>query len=220
MPEPSGQERVVYVIDDDRLVRTTISQMIAAIDDPPGPYTSYPFGSAADFLDSAGSLRPGVVLLDLRMPGVDGFEVMARLRERDIDWPIVVMTGASEVPIAVQAMKMGAVEFIEKPVRLDPLIETLRNAAPLLDERLASGDRRRGARAKIDQLSQREFEVLSGLIEGCSNKELANQLGIGLRTVEMHRGNMMDRLGASSLAQVVALAIEAGLQPGVDHRAA
>jgi two-component system response regulator FixJ len=132
---------------------------------------------------------------------------------------VVVLTGASEVPIAVQAMKAGAVEFLEKPVRLDPLMETLRMAAKLLGERQIAGERRRMARSKIDQLSAREHEVLDGLIAGQSNKELANSLGIGLRTVEMHRGNMMDRLGVSSVAQVVALAIEAGLRPPIEDAA-
>lgn len=211
--------RTVYVIDDDRSVRTMISRMIGDLDDISPTFTPYPFGSATDFLETVETLKPGCVLLDLRMPDIDGFAVMAELRRRDIDWPVIVLTGASEVQIAVQAMKLGAVEFLEKPVRLDPLIETLQGAARLLDERLAAGERRRTARAKIDQLSAREREVLDGLITGQSNKELAQSLGIGLRTVEMHRGNMMDRLGASSVAQVVALAIEAGLRPPIEDAA-
>jgi FixJ family two-component response regulator len=194
-----------------------ISRMIGALDDEPVTFEPYPFGSAKDFLESLPTLKPGCILLDLGMPDIDGFGVMKELKRRDIDWPVIVLTGASEVQIAVQAMKAGAVEFLEKPVRLDPLLETLHTATALLDERLSSGERHRAARSRIDQLSAREREVLDGLIAGQSNKELAQSLGIGLRTVEMHRGNMMDRLGVSSVAQVVALAIEAGLRPPIDE---
>lgn len=213
------KKQTVYVIDDDRAVRTMISGMVGALDDEPLAFEAHPFASAVDFLESANDLKPGPILLDLRMPVLDGFALMEELRRRDIDWPVVVLTGASEVPIAVQAMKAGAIEFLEKPVRLDPLMDTLRTAAKLLEERLAAGERRRIARSKIDQLSARERDVLDGLIAGQANKELANSLGIGLRTVEMHRGNMMDRLGVSSVAQVVALAIEAGLRPPIEDAA-
>lgn len=219
MAEGEGKKQTVYVIDDDRAVRTMISRMVGALDEGPLAFEPYPFASAVDFLESADTLKPGCILLDLRMPVLDGFALMAELRRRDIDWPVVVLTGASEVPIAVQAMKAGAVEFLEKPVRLEPLMETLRTAATLLEERLTAGERRRIARAKIEQLSAREHEVLDGLIAGQSNKELAHSLGIGLRTVEMHRGNMMERLGVSSVAQVVALAMEAGLRPPIDDAA-
>jgi two-component system response regulator FixJ len=219
VPDGEGKKHIVYVIDDDRAVRTMISRMVGALDDEPVVFEAYPFASAVDFLESAETLKPGCILLDLGMPVLDGFALMAELRRRDVDWPVVVLTGASEVPIAVQAMKAGAIEFLEKPVRLDPLMETLRTAAKLLEERLAAGERRRLARAKIEQLSAREHEVLDGLIAGQSNKELAHSLGIGLRTVEMHRGNMMERLGASSVAQVVALAMEAGLRPPIDDAA-
>jgi two-component system response regulator FixJ len=123
------------------------------------------------------------------------------------------MTGGGDVPVAVQSMKLGAVEFLEKPIRLDPLLDTLERSAALLEERLQAGERHRQARARIDQLTTRELEVLQGLLAGQSNKELAQSLGISLRTVEMHRGNMMDRLGVASLAQAVALALEAGVRP-------
>ncbi len=211
---PDGEaNRLVYVIDDDRSVRTMISRMIGALDDEPVTFTSYPFGSATDFLESLATLKPGCILLDLRMPDIDGFAVMAELRRRDINWPVIVLTGASEVQTAVQAMKLGAVEFLEKPVRLDPLLDTLRTATALLDERLSSGERHRVARHRIDQLSAREREVLDGLIAGQSNKELAHSLGIGLRTVEMHRGNMMDRLRVENLAEALTLAMDAGVEP-------
>lgn len=199
----------VYVIDDDSSLRTMISRMIAESPD----FTSHPFASAADFLDGLDGLKPGCILLDLRMPDMDGFTLMQTLRERGVDWPVIVMTGGGDVPVAVQSMKMGAVEFLEKPIRLDPLLETLERASALLGERLQAGERSRHAKARIEQLTARELEVLQGLLAGQSNKELAQSLGISLRTVEMHRGNMMDRLGVASLAQAVALALEAGVRP-------
>jgi len=199
----------VYVIDDDSSLRTMISRMIAESPD----FTSHPFASAADFLDGLDGLKPGCILLDLRMPDMDGFTLMQTLRERGVDWPVIVMTGAGDVPVAVQSMKMGAVEFLEKPIRIDPLLETIERAAALLGERLQAGERTRYAKARIEQLTARELEVLQGLLAGQSNKELAQSLGISLRTVEMHRGNMMDRLGVASLAQAVALALEAGIRP-------
>jgi two-component system, LuxR family, response regulator FixJ len=208
VPDPHF-EHTVYVIDDDREVRTMISRMLGSFDG----FRAHPFVSAADFLEQAGTLKPGCILLDLRMPDIDGFAVLERLRTMDLVWPAIVLTGAGDVSGAVQAMKLGAVEFLEKPVRLDTLETSLTAAARLLDERLADSERRRQARNKVEQLSAREQEVLQGLMAGQSNKELARSLGIGLRTVEMHRGHMMERLGASSVAQAVAMAIDAGLRP-------
>src|SRR5688500_8114612 len=176
-------------------------------------FSAHPFASAADFLDGLDGLKPGCILLDLRMPDMDGFTLMQTLRDRGIDWPVIVMTGAGDVPVAVQSMKLGAVEFLEKPIRIAPLLETLERAAVLLAERLHARERYGQAKVRVEQLTARELEVLQGLLAGQANKELAQSLGISLRTVEMHRGNMMDRLGVASLAQAVALALEAGVRP-------
>jgi FixJ family two-component response regulator len=200
--------RFVYVVDDDRDVRRSLSFMLGASD-----IRSYPFGSGEDFLEALPTLQPGCVLLDLRMPQMDGFDVMRELAQRELDWPVIVMTGHGEVPVAVRAMKLGAVDFIEKPFSEDALLACFATAFALLDEREASGRRRREARERISQLTARERDILEGLLAGEANKQLAARLGISLRTVEMHRGNMMDRLGCASLAEALALAIEAGLQP-------
>jgi two-component system, LuxR family, response regulator FixJ len=200
--------RFVYVVDDDRDVRRSLSFMLGASD-----IRSYPFGSGEDFLEALPTLQPGCVLLDLRMPQMDGFDVMRELAQRELDWPVIVMTGHGEVPVAVRAMKLGAVDFIEKPFSEDALLACFATAFALLDEREASGRRRREARERISQLTARERDILEGLLAGEAKKQLAARLGISLRTVEMHRGNMMDRLGCASLAEALALAIEAGLQP-------
>lgn len=211
MTEPDLPQLKVYVIDDDRDVRMMISRMIGEVEISGAALQAHPFADATDFLDAVGELPPGCALLDLRMPEVDGFAVLAALKERDLDWPVIVMTGAGDIASAVQAMKLGAVEFLEKPIRLTALEDAIKAAARTLRERLAVSERRREARDRVGRLSGREMEVLLGLLGGASNKELARNLGIGLRTVEMHRGNMMERLAVASVAQAVALAIEAGL---------
>jgi len=201
----------VYVVDDDRDVRRSLSFMLGAAE-----IRSHPYGSGSDFLDALPDLEPGCILLDLRMPQMDGFHVMTALAERNIDWPVIVMTGHGEIPIAVRAMKLGAVDFIEKPFSEAALLACFAQAFATIEERAASGKRRREAHDRAALLTAREKEVLSSLLAGHSNKQIALSLGISLRTVEMHRGNMMDRLGASSLAEALTLALEAGIQPVAD----
>ena len=198
----------VYVIDDDRDVRRSLSFMLGAAD-----IRSHPFGSGQDFLEALPDLDPGCILLDLRMPHMDGFQIMDALAERRIDWPVIVMTGHGEVPVAVRAMKLGAVDFIEKPFSEQALLDSFAQAFALLKDREAAGRRRRDAHERADSLTAREKEVLQNLLAGQSNKEIAQSLGISLRTVEMHRGNMMDRLHAASLAEALTLALEAGITP-------
>ena len=209
--ETALDSHYVYVVDDDRDVRRSLSFMLGASD-----VRSHPFGSGEDFLDAIPDLQPGCILLDLRMPQMDGFHVMAELARREIDWPVIVMTGHGEVPVAVRAMKLGAIDFIEKPFSEEALLASFGNAFSLLDEREETGKRRRAARDRVTQLTSRETDVLRGLLAGESNKQLAQRLGISLRTVEMHRGNMMERLEVASLAEALKLALEAGLEPPPD----
>jgi two-component system, LuxR family, response regulator FixJ len=196
------------VVDDDRDVRRSISFMLGAAE-----LTSHPFASGTDFLSGLDDLQPGCVLLDIRMPQVDGFQVMAELRARGVAWPVVVMTGHGEVSIAVRAMKLGAVDFLEKPFSEEALLGCFENAFALLAERSEAAGRRQHALDRIAQLTARETEVLQGLLAGRSNKLLAQDLGISLRTVEMHRGNMMSRLQVDSLAEALGLAMHVGLAP-------
>ncbi len=198
----------VYIVDDDRDVRRSLSYMLGAAE-----IRSYPFGSSADFLESLDDLEPGCILLDLRMPKPDGFDVMEELRRRDIDWPIIVMTGHGEVKSAVRAMKLGAVDFIEKPFAESTLLACFEQAFRVLREREDDSRRRRAARDRVALLTARESDVLTGLLAGETNRQIGMRLGISLRTVEMHRGNMMERLGVANLAEALALALEAGLKP-------
>lgn len=212
--EVTLKSHYVYVVDDDRDVRRSLSFMLGAAE-----IRSHPFGSGADFLEAVPDLEPGCILLDLRMPHMDGFAVMAALGERKLDWPVIVMTGHGEVPIAVRAMKLGAVDFIEKPFSEQSLLTCFDQAFALLEERQEVGRRRRDAHERAALLTAREREVLQSLVAGRSNKEIAESLGISLRTVEMHRGNMMDRLKAASLAEALTIAMEAGIKPPQDEAA-
>jgi two-component system response regulator FixJ len=196
------------VVDDDRDVRRSISFMLGAAD-----LQSRPFASGPDLLDALPELQPGAILLDIRMPEMDGFQVMTELAQRGIEWPVVVMTGHGEVSVAVQAMKLGAIDFLEKPFGEDVLLASLDRAFVLLKDRGEKADRRRAAEDRIKLLSARESEVLRGLMAGLSNKMLARRLDISLRTVEMHRANMMDRLQVGSLAEGLTLAVQAGVEP-------
>ncbi len=198
----------VHVVDDDRDVRRSISFMLGVAD-----LQSRPFASGQDLLDSLDEVHPGAILLDIRMPQMDGFQLMAELSRRGVEWPVVVMTGHGEVSVAVQAMKAGAVDFLEKPFGEDVLLASLTRAFGLLQDRTEKAERRRTAQDRTALLSSRESEVLRGLMAGLSNKMLARRLDISLRTVEMHRANMMDRLQVGSLAEALTLAVQAGIEP-------
>jgi two-component system response regulator FixJ len=195
-------------VDDDREVRRSLSFLLSTTD-----VTSRPFGSGTDFLEALGDLKPGCVLLDIRMPEVDGFHVMGELLERQVEWPVIVMTGHGEVSVAVRAMKLGAVDFIEKPFEEEVLLSSLERAFGLLRDRGETAERRLQSQERVNALTGREKEVLQGLMAGMANKLLARRLDISLRTVEMHRANMMDRLGVSSLAEALTLAVQAGVEP-------
>jgi two-component system response regulator FixJ len=199
---------VVYVVDDDRDVRLMLSYMLGDAE-----LKSHPFASGSDFLAALPDLKPGCILLDVRMPDMDGLAVMAELARRRVDWPVVFMTGHGEVPIAVEAMKLGAIDFLQKPFAEEALLASFERGFALLEERSEATARREDARARVEHLTAREREVLQSLLAGLSNKLIADRLGISLRTVEMHRGNMMDRIGVDNLAEALTLAMEAGIEP-------
>jgi two-component system, LuxR family, response regulator FixJ len=202
----------VHVVDDDREVRRSLSFMLGSAQFQPRP-----FASGNDLVESLDELQPGCVLLDIRMPEMDGFQVMAELADRGVDWPVVVMTGHGEVSVAVRAMKAGAIDFLEKPFEEEVLLGSLERAFGLLKERGEKAERRRAAESRIGVLSSREYQILRGLMAGLPNKALARRLDISLRTVEMHRSNMMERLQVGSLAEALTLAVQAGVEPLSDE---
>ncbi|GAA0731774.1 response regulator transcription factor [Sphingomonas japonica] len=201
--------RQVYVIDDDVDVRKSLHFLLTT-----AGVAAWSFADAADFLNALDGLRPAPILLDVRMPGIDGLDLLALLVERDISWPVIMMTAHGDVPIAVRAMKLGATEFLEKPFPPEMLDQALARAFAMLDIVLVQHRTRDEARGQITALSTREREVLTVLIKGIANKEAAARLGLSTRTVEMHRASALAKLRRKSIAEVMTLWLAADLAAG------
>ncbi|TPG14667.1 DNA-binding response regulator [Sphingomonas koreensis] len=204
----SAVTRQVYVIDDDSMVRRALSFALST-----AGFSVRPFASGNDFVDDLTALQPGCVLLDLRMPGLDGFALLDVLRDRHSDLPVVVMTGHGDVATAVKAMKAGARDFIEKPFADAVLLDMLEAAFEGMTDGVPDARLRAQAQAQLRALTPREFDVLRALAGGLPNKLIADRLQLSVRTIEMHRANMMDRLKLTSLADLLRLAFSAGVEP-------
>jgi two-component system response regulator FixJ len=186
---------LVYLIDDDEAVRQSLTFSLAT-----AGLAVRAYDSALAFLGGIDSLEPGCIVSDIRMPEIDGLQLQQRLRNLAIDMPVIIMTGHADVRLAVAAMKAGAVDFIEKPFNDEILLESIRQA---LARHAAQGQRQQEAaqvRGRLRALSPREREVLRGLVAGLPNKSIAYDLKLSARTVEVHRANVMTKMGASSLS--------------------
>jgi two-component system response regulator FixJ len=186
----------VYVVDDDVIIRKSIGLILKS-----AGFAPHPFASGADFLQALDYLESGCVLLDMHMPAITGMDVQDKLLELGNNMPIVIMTGAGNVSMAVKTIKRGAVDFIEKPINETLLIRTLEEAFSLLEKNRSKDEAAKRARARIDLLSAREVEVLKFLAVGKLNKEIAFDIGLSVRTVEMHRANLMHKLGIHTVAE-------------------
>ncbi|MBW8001352.1 MAG: response regulator transcription factor [Planctomycetes bacterium] len=194
----AGNEPTVFVVDDDEAVRNGISQLIESVN-----LKVETFESAQQFLDSYDPVRPGCLLLDVRMPGMSGLKLQEKLAENNISIPIIFITGHGNVPMAAEAFKAGAVDFLEKPVGDQALLDRIQNAIAK-DE----NDRKaRIGREKIEQklalLTAREQQVLSLVVTGMPNKTIAAELELSQRTIEAHRAAIMEKMQADSIAQLV-----------------
>ena len=201
----------VYVVDDDEAVREALSGLLEA-----GGYLCRSFSSAQEFLRAAPTLRPGCLIADIRMPGMDGLELQQLLVDRALHFPLIIVTGHGDVPLAVRAMKAGALDFIQKPFSAKAILESTKNAMSRVVEPQQANALAVEARTRLGSLSQREREVLRGLLTGLPNKTIAHELGISPRTVEIHRARVMEKMHARSLSELVRLGLAAGLQPGPD----
>jgi len=196
---------VVHVIDDDEAVRQALAFLLASSGFPVRIYDS-----AGAFLDALTALQPGCVLTDVRMPGMSGLELQRELVARRIALPVIVMTGHGDVALAVEAMKAGAVDFIEKPFSDDIILTAIRTAFDRFTRDTEQNGVASEVQARLRSLSQREREVLDGLISGLPNKTIAYDLNISARTVEVHRANLMTKMGASSLPELVRMVLLSG----------
>ena len=195
-------EAHVSVIDDDDAVRDSLAFLLEA-----AGIATRAYGSAADFLAAPASEEPACIITDVRMPGMTGTELLRRLKESGRRIPVIVMTGHGDIALAVEAMKLGAVDFFEKPFADEALLGAVRAA---LEQRATSEetDAERAAVAeRLTTLSARELQVLEGLVSGHANKTIAHDLGISPRTVEVYRANLMTKMKASSLSNLVRMAL-------------
>jgi two-component system response regulator FixJ len=199
-------KRKVYVIDDDEAMRDSLNFLLDSAN-----FDVTLFESAVNFLEALPGLHFGCVVSDVRMPGLDGIELLKRMKAAHSTFPIIIMTGHGDVPLAVEAMKLGAVDFLEKPFEDDRLIGmiegAIRQAGPAVKSEALAHD----IATRIASLSPRERQVMEGLIAGLSNKLIARDYDISPRTIEVYRANVMTKMQANSLSELVRLAMRAGL---------
>ena len=203
-------EAVVHVIDDDEAIRESLAFLLDSADLEVRTYEP-----ANVFLEALPHDVHGCVVTDIRMPGVSGIELLRQLRTMGVALPVIVITGHADVPLAVAAMKSGAVDFIEKPFDDDAFLSTIRSALRQHEKDARREAERSEIHSRLAALSGRERQVLEGLVAGYPNKTIAFDLGISARTVEIYRANVMTKMQATSLSDLVRMALVAGvLSPG------
>lgn len=199
-----SEGKLVHLVDDDDSVRRSVGFMLKT-----SGLSVKSYASGNELLKDFRRLEPGCILLDIRMPGMDGLEVQQELRKLGVDLPVIIMTGHGDIPLSVRAMKAGAIDFIEKPFEKAALLEAIDEAFATLSRGHSGRERAKGAIVKLQALTPREREVLDGLAKGLPNKTIAYDLGISPRTVEIHRANLMIKLEVRSLSEALRLAFAA-----------
>lgn len=194
---------VVFVVDDDAAVRDSLRLLLRSIG-----HAVEVYGSGAEFLDAYRDDKPGCLLLDIRMPGMSGLELQERLNEKHSILPIIFITGHGDVPMAVEAMQAGAVDFIQKPFRDQDLIDRIKQALERDAANRAVLSERNAIRLRCEGLTGREREVMDLVVRGCANKVIAGDLKLSQRTVEIHRARVMEKMEATSLAHLVRMVLE------------
>ena len=202
---PADNRFQTYFVDDNHQIRMSMSFILDSFG-----IEHEMFASGEAFLDQLATLSPGPVLLDIRMPGIDGIGVLTALADRCVKWPVIMMTGHGDVGIAVTAMKMGAIEFLEKPFSPETLIDSLARGFHILSQVSQVEQEQAVARSRLAALTPRESDVVHSLIDGSANKIVAYKLGLSPRTVEMHRANVFAKLGLRSVAGLIRVVSEAG----------
>jgi two-component system response regulator FixJ len=200
-PEP-----IIYVIDDDDAVRQSLEFLLKTTG-----YAVRGFESAKDFLDILPEVKSGCVITDVRMPEITGIDLLRHMKDNGSDIPVIVITGHGDIALAVDAMKLGAVDFLEKPFDDDQLLAALRSTLSHDADRAEQKAELSEIQDKLAALSNRERQVLDGLVAGSANKTIAFDLGISPRTVEIYRANLMTKMAANSLSDLVRMAMMAGI---------
>ena len=196
----------IHVIDDDAAMRDSLAFLLDVNGFKPQVYES-----ADDFLGGADRAALNCVISDIRMPGLNGIELVRKLKGQGSSCPVILITGHGDVALAVEAMKAGAVDFIEKPFDDAALLGAIRSALDALPDNQTGGSARKEAEARLAELSPRERDVLQGLVAGKINKVIAHDLNISPRTVEVYRANLMAKTGARSMSELMRIALAAGL---------
>ena len=197
-------QRLVHLVDDDDAIRRSVGFMLKT-----SGFHVRTYDSGVDLLKSVATLEGGCILLDIRMPGMDGLEVQKALSDKGVTLPVIIMTGHGDVSLAVEAMKAGAIDFIEKPFEKAVLLGAIEQAIERLKKSTVHRERAGEAAVRLQALTPRERDVLDGLAKGLPNKTIAYDLGISPRTVEIHRANLMTKLGVRSLSEALRIAFAA-----------
>lgn len=199
-------QKLVYVIDDDDAMRDSLDFLLGA-----AGFKVAVFDSAARFLEKLPGMEFGCVVSDVRMAGIDGIELLKRIRSGEKAFPVIMMTGHGDIRLAVEAMKLGAADFLEKPFEDDRLISTIEDALKRRNDATSGSSINKEIAARIESLSPRERQVMEGLVAGLSNKVIARDYDISPRTIEVYRANVMTKMQANSVSELVRLAIRGGL---------
>jgi len=189
---------IIYIVDDNDDIRETLELLFESVD-----LGAKSFGSAGEFLDAYPKGQPGCLIADVRMPGMSGLELQEEMAKRSIDLPVIIITGYGDVEMAVNAMKAGAADFIEKPYKEQELLDRVHKAISQNAEKRQESNEEKKAREGLAQLTPRERQVLEYIVDGEPNKRIAHNLGLSEKTIEFHRSNIMKKLEAKSLAELV-----------------
>jgi FixJ family two-component response regulator len=210
----SSIKPLIFVIDDDTSVRKGVARLLRSAD-----YQSELFQSASDFLERPSHPGPSCVIVDVKMPGLNGIDFQEALIQRRREEQLIFITGHGDIPMCARAMKAGAVDFLPKPFNSGELLRCVERALDRSAEQRVRAADRGEARRLLDLLTPREFEVMQLLITGMLNKQVAGELGIVEKTVKVHRGRVMQKLGVVSVAELVHLVQRAGVASGAKHHA-
>jgi RNA polymerase sigma factor (sigma-70 family) len=202
MSENTSSKATVFVVDDDQAMRNSLKWLIESVGVPVES-----FASADEFLAHFQSGRAGCLVLDVRMPGMSGLELLEHLAQKGLRIPAVIITGHGDVPMAVRAMKSGAVDFIEKPFNDEALLDAIRRAIAFEEQQRSQYSEHRQIKERLAHLTPREHEVMDMVCNGKSNKEIANTLGVSAKTIEAHRARVMEKMQAGSLAELVRMSL-------------